>query len=281
MEERFDGPGYNLGATTLAGLSGGTGFGGPWINFGNGTRTISPGLVFSDYPVSGNSINYAPSSTTVADRRDIGDSSIPLLGGELWMSYLSTYRLVGSHNGGVSMVTDGGNGVTIFSLQRGNGGPTNGLVGVDATLVSASGLSGDVVLTVAKFTNFGLGSAVTPQLGTFWALSDANYDAIKSGGITESELNANNLATATDSVTMPIAYTTTTNVVISDGSGASGNLTLDELRWGTDLQSVVAIVPEPGSAAMILGVLALLTVRRLTGSLKRVRRNLVRESIGP
>ncbi len=197
------------------------------------------------------------------------------------MSYLSSYRLVGSHNGGVSMVTDGGNGVTIFSLQRGNGGPTNGLVGVDATLVSASGLSGDVVLTVAKFTNFGLGSAVTPQLGTFWALSDANYDAIKSGGITESELNANNLATATDSVTMPIAYTTTTNVVISDGSGASGNLTLDELRWGTDLQSVVAIVPEPGSAAMILGVLALLTVRRLTGSLKRVRRNLVRESIGP
>ncbi len=161
MEEAFDGPGYDLGATSLAGLSGGTGFGGAWINSGNGSRTIVAGLTFGDYPVSGNAITYAPSSTSVGDRRDIGDFSIVGTGGELWMSYLSVYNF-GPVNGGASMVT------------------------------------------------------------------------------------------------APISYSTTTNVVIGAASGAGGSLTLDELRWGTDLQSIV--VPEPSSpllaglGAVLLGL---------------------------
>ncbi|MEO8353143.1 MAG: PEP-CTERM sorting domain-containing protein, partial [Chthoniobacteraceae bacterium] len=260
MEEAFDGPGYDLGATTLAGLSGGTGFGGPWISNGNGSRTIVAGLAFGDYPVSGNAITYAPSSTSVGDRRDIGDFSIVATGGELWMSYLSVYNF-GPVNGGASMLTDDGNGSSIFSLQRGNGGATMGLVGVDNTLVAASGVStGVTILMIARFDNFGLGSMATPQLGTYWALSQANYDAIKSGGITEAELIANNLATATDSVTVPISYSTTTNVVIGAGSVASGSLTLDELRWGTDLQFIM--VPEPSSALLAGLGAALLGLRR-------------------
>lgn len=266
MREQFQ---YTLGAS-LSGQVGGSGFGAAWtaqLSPGS-TATISTGLTFSDFPVSGNAVTLTIAQTGfgggLAMLRDIGDSSIPQVGGTLWVSYL--YRRTSGGTGGddsrIPITDSGGSNSRFILTSRDDLLEENGGVGVDNS--DEGGTPGRSLqdlatyLLIAKFTNFGAGSVATPQTGQFWALRASDYDLIKSGGITETELNTNFYSTGLDNpVISPISYDTSNTVAITGtiGSGSANYIyTVDELRYGTDLLSVI---PEPASSTLLLAAVGL------------------------
>lgn len=279
MSERFNGSGYTISAS-LNGLAGGNGFGGPWqVQTGVGsTLTISAGLTFTDYPVSGNALTLNVPGTGFGNLagagRDIGDASIPSTGGDLWMSYLYR-RNSGGSGGDDSRISIRDSGLTndrFILTSRDDLLEQNGGVGIDASDQGGTNdiqTAGAVFLLIAKFTNFGNGSPGNPQTGRFWALRPQDYDAIKSGGITESELIASAWSTGADTpVTTPIGFTTADVILLNStiGAASSGyNYTVDELRWATDLASVI---PEPSTSVLALLGAVMLGVRRRAAGLR-------------
>jgi hypothetical protein len=271
MVEQFD---YTVGGS-LSGAAGGSGFGGAWAlapTFG-GSLAISSGLSFSDYPVAGNALTFNLTPTGFGSiagaTREIGDLSIPTTGGDFWVSYL--YRHNSGGTGGddsrVSIRDSGGTNDRLILTSRDDLLEQNGGVGINSSDEGGTNniQTGDVFLLIAKFTNFGNGSAVTPQTGTFWALRPQDYDLAKIGGLTEVSLAANAFSTGSDGpVSTPIGFTTADIVTLNSTIGATSagyNYTIDELRYGTDLASVV---PEPTIGTLsLLGLAAIASRRRV------------------
>lgn len=279
LEEQFSGGEYTIGGS-ISGKTGGTGFGSGWTitTAGSSTATVAAGLGFSDFAASGNALTINIAQTgfggLITVSRDVGDSSAPAIGGELWASYL--YRNNSGGTGGddsrMQFTEPNGSNARFLLTSRDDAAELNGGVGVDNSdeggTSNRSLQDGSIFLLIAKFTNFGAGSAATPQNGRFWALRPSDYDLIKSGGITEAELDTNFYSRGNDNpVTSPISYSTANLFGISGTIGvASGayNYTVDELRYGTLLTDVVPI-PEPSSLCLLgLGGALLARQRRTT-----------------
>jgi hypothetical protein len=115
-------------------------------------------------------------------------------------------------------------------------------------------------LAIAEFSSTDADGAY--ELGTMWALSPANYDAVKAGGITEAELNANNVATASqaeDDNSVVFLSNYYHGIVARRVTGW-----YDELKYATSLDDILTrSVPEPTSAVLlVLGLLVLVGRRR-------------------
>ncbi len=281
---------YTLGAGSN-GQSGGTGFfpGSSWAysesTTSTSSSTIAAGLTFSDLAVSGNSLLLqvvSSSSSGFGDTVNLRRRPASVPNGttdELWVRYLFREGVnrpnVDSFMAGLTIddaETFAGYhkfGSWALSGNVNDRGGVNVASAITTPTSAANSLSdSNVYMLISKFTNVNAASSVA-RVGTFWALSAANYDAIKGGGITEAELNATNSQTATATV-MPTAaqpLNMTTNDfydfrgVRPAVSNAFEYYYFDELYSGTTLGDLGLPVPAPG-ALWGLATLAALGGRR-------------------
>jgi len=243
----YEGFDYTIGQP-LNTQSGGTGWGtNAWS--APGTYAIVSGLTFSDYGVTGEAvqINFPSSNNSqqVANRQ-VSATTNPTT---LWRSYL--YRpdstVNNNYNGlQVNASTTNVNAAVMRSANRGWSHARGG-VGVDngVTWGSQDFTDGTTHLVVSKFTWLNTNSVT----GKWWSLRPAEYDAIKAGGITETELDTASYDTATESVTFGSALSFDTSKYVQmqfvTGSGTSQSVTYDEIRHGEQLADLFPGMPVP------------------------------------
>jgi len=261
LEETFD---YATG--NLDGASGGSGFqaASNWSvtvpgSATGGAQVEAGSLVFSDYATSGNkltlSLDTASSFSNLLVERPVGFSAT---GGDLWMAFL--YQRVDTDINGSRTAEARIDGSTPqFGAKPKDSSTQNGTVRYDGSDGTGAGAlqEGDVRMIIAKFADLGVDGAVA----SMWFLDESEYDLIKAGGVTEAELGA---APITDSLAPTDSRTVAagdTLKLLNSSSQTPFAFSLDELRYGDSLNSVV--IPEPGSAAMLaLGVAAMASRRR-------------------
>ncbi|MFV1968534.1 MAG: hypothetical protein ACC628_24185 [Pirellulaceae bacterium] len=265
VEEAFD---YiaaeNIGDDSLAGASGGIGWfpGVGWETYVQGgtdgyIEVTEGSLTLSDFPTSGNHVEIGMLSTLrppgsgntyVRPSRKIG---VTRTSGDLWASFL--YRRVddASINGNSSRWAEIRDNEDYFFAMDPKATGSQGIRirydngwGEDAEETSVQ--DGSVYLMVAKFAN--LGTTDRSGSGLMWALSEANYDAIKADGITEAEIDANYTLKAVDNDPGQVPRSLYSGDIVrfligSDTDDAAANfpfqIAFDELRYGTTLVDVL------------------------------------------
>ena len=262
---------------SLAGKTGGSGWasGSSWSVVKTGSApnvpnaTIVAPLAFSDYPVAGNALRVQHASDTAWGggkiSRTIG--TLPAAGESVWSSYL--WKLDSTQNGKVANVIDLGDGSGFASLPRSAWDNAKVAASYGSTKqTSATTLTTcTTYLFVSSYTNTGGTGGGT---ATTWVLSASQYDAIKSGGITQSELDAQNTVkiSATTSTTESLSGTST--VSVSHNRAANGNAvtySLDEIKYAPTLGDLFGFVNQPPDAVndsastpqdtpVVIGVLA-------------------------
>lgn len=265
------------------GQSGGTGFlaGSSWAYSELGstgstsTGTIAAGLTFSDLPVAGGSLLLSvvsSSSSGFSDDVNLKRRPASVPNGttdEFWTRYLfreGTNRPnVDGFMAGMSMQLASNSNRRFGSWAISASTNDRGGLNVDGSITTSSAASNsltdsNVYLLIAKFTNINAPLGVA-RVGTWWALSAADYDAIKSGGITEAELTASCSQYATESVTATAGEPL--NLSTSDFydfrgirpavSNAFENYYFDELYSGTTLGDLGLPVPTPGVLWVMAG----------------------------
>jgi hypothetical protein len=286
----YEGFDYGLGA--LNGNAGGQGWNGAWQTDSQGGSIsgtgVVAGLTLSDYPVLGNAaevlsnyngqISGTTYAGTTAGRQTAAGLAAANSPTTFFTSFLfrqdetdnsfaneSTFAFGATAAGGQNRLIS--RPVDLFDSDD----PQNVAVGAgNEATVGTAGIEIDTTyLVISKFENinapvFG-GNDIT---ATLWALDAAGYDAVKSGGITEAELTANAVATATRTDVGPAFPPSLVGGEFArlrsvTGFGLNNRSQFDELRLFTDLNDVNTVIPEPASLALLgLGGLCLRVRRR-------------------
>src|SRR5690606_839263 len=124
--------------------------------------------------------------------------------------------------------------------------------------------TGVTYLVISKFTNVGTAlSAGSPGVATNWYLTQTDFDSwVTDGGQLESALDSYAFKKQTDTQTSG-TFSLDENSYLglrSDAPNQNGFVTaatFDEIRYGTDLASVYAAIPEPSTCAGIAGAIML------------------------
>jgi hypothetical protein len=269
----YDGFNYSAGANALAGNNGGTGFSGVWTNrdvTSTGWSVLSTGLTFSDLPVTGGRIQGT--STLGGGHSEVmRDLTTNLSGSQVYGSFL--YATNQPHRT-----------LTVAGLQIGNSADARNTqtvqaypdewdqtVGVRQNGTGGGSTGSTLTIDVTYLVLFSANLVNTSPTATMWVLNSAQFDTLKSGGLTEAELNSAAVGTGSSNIWAKSTVVganrvlgITNNVNFLAFSGYSGApeiaASFDELRIGTTLASVI---PEPSSALLGgLGLLALLRRRR-------------------
>lgn len=279
----YEGFDYTTGSDNLAGNNGGVGWGASsWAETGNASGSdlradVIAALSFSDYSNTGNAMRLNNNNNAgspdyrdqIASRQLTGLSSVAS-GSTLYMSYL--FRQGGSasfaFSSGLrvsdSMTTGGTLSFQQNNLTRFNSdGPDEASLGYGSSATSsASAVTaiGTTYLVISKFENVGGAGA---QNASLWLLDTSNYDAIKAGGITEVELDANNVTKITDSSTgITLDSSDYIQFYGNTAFGIANQPEFDEFRIFTDLNDINA-VPEPSSILLVsLGAALLIGYKR-------------------
>jgi hypothetical protein len=273
----YDGFDYSSGA--LAGSNGGTGWQGAWgFTANNGSldaASVVAGLTFSDYAVTGgaaevvtNANNGGSYGGVVAHRQISNGLSLPS-NSTVYTSMLFRHVQEGNFANGstfaVGETATGGQNrlqsqaVTLF----GNDNPDQIGTGAGNSTTSSptAGVAvGTTYLFIGKFTGLNIpafNNAI--NTATLWAISETNYDAIKADGITEAELDANNVARAfrSDGPSDFGSFLEGGNyarLLANTDFGINNRSVFDEIKFTTELSDIspAAAIPEPTS----LGILA-------------------------
>jgi hypothetical protein len=258
--ETFD----TYSAGSLVGANGGSGWGGAWTT---GGTVIGSGLAFSDYAVGMRSAQITMSSWTLnfdtQASRPFGASASA--GSTLWVSFVGQWDSGSHYTGNELRVGPSATGSTgQFDIQPRNGSTnwwnwTSAAVDGQQTGGYNNANGSPTYLYVAQFTNVG---GVGTE--TLWVLSAANYDAIKAGGITETELNTNTATVSGASAAMTLDTTKYLQLAIKGNTGDwPSTFTVDEIKYGTTVGDVTSPVPEPATMALLgLGAVAMMAKRR-------------------
>jgi hypothetical protein len=230
---------FSYGTTNgpLAGMNGGTGFSGPWT------------VTNPEIPV----ITYAPASLTFSDLNVSGGSATATNG--FFSALLSrplTSPLTGVFYGSfLSQIVDSNipaallSGMALgpqdsfpvfepnFYVLTPGGNSALAINAIDADTINGSILNvGQTYLTLFKIDT-------AAKTATGWVMSSAQYDNLKGGGFTETELDSATLgaggsqlwARATTTGVQTIPAPTHLNVLFQNApSGGTGTLAQDELR---------------------------------------------------
>ena len=267
LEESFD---YEAGS--LAGQAGGQGFaaGSAWsVSVSSdavGGAVVNAGsLAFSDYATSGNHLTITLDSITgtgartVLAERGVGFSAT---GGDVWVTMLYQRNDALTNGSRTAEVRIDGSAGSQFGVQPKKSGSQNGTIRYDGSTGGQSGAlqNGDVRMLVARFADVGS----TGAAATLWSFNESYYDTIKADGITIAELDASGTA-VTDTLASDDSRTISSGdalKLLANSSQAPFSFNLDELRYGTTLESALAPVPEPSSIGIIAAGAALLLGRR-------------------
>jgi len=271
ISETFD---YDPGS--LVGHNGGDGWSNAWSvtaypAAATGSIEVTAGsLAFSDYATTGNKLSLSIDTTTAfAAPLASRNVAVSAGSGDLWVSYL--YRRTDATIGTTTSRSADlrfNDGAIHFGSQakaansQGIATRYEGSNGANATAATIS--DGATYLVISKFANLGTGPDATTT-ATMWALSVAGYDAIKSGGLLESELDGAAVLKATDTGSTAEVLTALTDKIelVIASSAAPYSFDYDEIHVGTSLADVVA-VPEPASVGLLGLAVAALLCRRST-----------------
>jgi hypothetical protein len=129
-------------------------------------------------------------------------------------------------------------------------------------------------LIISEFTEVDNDPLTGSGTATTWVLTIAQYDYFKTDGFTRAELASASIGSAANQVARTATETATflgnsfapgdalqINITSSTGTG-SNIYAIDELRIGTDLMDVMGLIPEPGSAALVITALAAASLTR-------------------
>ena len=245
-------------ALSAAALSGGTGLSGSWLGSG---RYRSAGLTFSDFAVAG---GCAQNSGAEVYYRPLSASRT----GTVWGSFL--FKSVGAVDGSTTLlsyfVSKQSNGTdfnvnTCFGVtpKRYQGFEGDIRLGGNTTNPNALSNSGGTAVTqgethlvlfkVENLSASGAAAAVSQTI-TSWILNTAQYDNFKSGGLTESELNAAAQGGAATNVMQKTTLTATQKASLSASdflslqSNNEGDFMNDEFRFSdASLAEVTPMLP--------------------------------------
>ena len=280
----YEGFDYNAGES-LAGQAGGVGWdGSAWSEGGTaggtitGSEIIAP-LGFSDYTNTGNAVVLQNNTNNVSgtqgyrpffNSRLLGASANVAPGSTVYASFLffhnESNNFANESELGISTAANtNANKFRHEVVDRfGSDNPDEANFGYGSSLVqsdSAVIALNTTYLVISKFENV---NGAGTQDATFWVLDAADYDAIKAGGITEAELDSNNVTRVVDSTTgVTLGDTDFLTLEVTTNFGFNNRTRFDELRLFTDLADYQAtVIPEPASLAL-LGLAGLtLTGRR-------------------
>ena len=272
----YDGFNYETGSDSLVGQSGGVGFGGtawtknvdpavdgtPLINV-----TAAGSIGFSDFATTGGVASIQNNSSAqghVVAARQLPASFSVVTGSTIYQSYLFRQTESQVVNGVRDVSTSYGS--TPLGAPEAVHNRINTAFGFNDPDAIGFGYDSDVtfqqsvyqnqssVLVINKLENInGTGN----QNGTLWMLSEQNYDAIKAGGITEAELDANSIGRIEETVSgVQLNAGDYLQLRTRTQSSLFSNALFDEVKLFTDLsdlQLTPVAVPEP-STGMIFCV---------------------------
>lgn len=263
IEESFD---YDAGQA-ISGKTGGVGLDteSGWVEDLDGsddetaTGTLVSGLTMGSLVTSGSAmqVQMTDTGTTFGEtfvQRDI--SAVATAGNTLYGAVLYSF---GSYTGNVNMAVGigGGSYDTAIMVNRGwNDYPSIAYGDNEDAFfdVSTRDNPGTTYLFIGKWTNIGGASDASG-----WMFDEAAFASLVAAGITEANMDTHAISTASD--LSGTAANVTDETLLIGGFTSHGNSltgTVDEIRFGDDLNSVVP-VPEPASLALLgLGGLALL-----------------------
>ncbi len=263
--ESFD---YTAGAN-ISGQSGGSGWRSPsnptWTTNGTTGTVASPGLQYTDANADYSAFLAVGNTASLSNERNIRFLDIDTGGvydnaglrgagnyiggtgvdGDLWGSFMFTasdYSASGAY--------------TLFNLFTTAGG--------DGLAIRQSSAGSNFQLTNATATVIGTGSIALGSLSTTapnLIVYKYGFDSAANSDTFEVWLNPETAGDAAD-ITLSGANLALNNIEIREVLGNVA-LSLDEIRLGTEFTDVVPI-PEPTSAALVLGGLSLLALRRRT-----------------
>jgi hypothetical protein len=264
MEDTFD---YLAG--DINGADGGVGFSGSWSSLQNffvtGASTVEQGsLALSNYPTNGNRVRMANNSSSDVgspDRQYISLSrtaGVDILSGDLWIAYL--YKRIDTNGPSDAWAELRNNscfclgmtakaGTEFFNTATNGLGIANRYDSTPSTPDESANIQdGNTYLLIGRFTNINTTNAA--RTGTIWALSAADYDAVKGNSITAAELDAHHRLMSVDSSIAALPNRILTNHIMRwvNGVKFSGAaldhydpmiFDFDELRYGSSLEDVV------------------------------------------
>jgi hypothetical protein len=264
MEDTFD---YPTGA--IDGRDGGVGFSGSWSALQNftvdGASTVEEGsLALSNFPTSGNRVRMANNSSSDVgspNRKYISlsrNAGVDILSGDLWIAYL--YKRIDTNGASDAWVELRNNscfclgmtskaGTEFFNTSTNGLGIANRYDSTPSTPDQSANIqNGNTYLLVGRFTN--IGTTSSSRSATIWALSAADYDAIKGDSITAAELDANHRSMSVDTSIDATMSRILLNHIMRWVNGvkfSGANLDhydpmifdFDELRYGSSLEDVV------------------------------------------
>lgn len=185
--------------------------------------------------------------------------------GTLYGSYLVNFSSLSIDSAGLvssrlsSTQTSGGANAYFLSNAKTGSSTNRPGVGYNDTATASTGpaiTTGTTYLVVSRFTNVGAAlSAGTQGVADLWVFTSAGYEDWINNGGTEGALGTYAYATASESVTSgTYSFTNSRFYQIASFTGGGTGTTssrLDDVRYGTTLGDVMAVVPEPTSAALL------------------------------
>ncbi len=255
--------GFNYSAGALAGNTGGSGLSGAWsTESGTGLYQVAnDGLTFSDLLVSGGRIQVTTLGGAWTPSSRIARPLVtPITAGQTFGSFL--YRrqtdvdltTVGGVQFGAANASDNSHPAQFYTTewQQAVGARTDG----GSTSVSGSSIPINQTFLVLFSANLSPGA----QTLDLWVMNSAQYDNLKTGGITVSELDSATIGTGSGQlwaksrdVATEATLRTMDHVKFMTFGGGSGvaSMSYDELRIGTTLDSVIPLDVEPPTVVSV------------------------------
>ncbi|MDR1279529.1 MAG: PEP-CTERM sorting domain-containing protein [Opitutaceae bacterium] len=229
---------------------------------------LAEGLTFGSLRTSGGALGFSNTDGGSGSTNVIGaylSSDVSGYTGTLWSSYLVNLTFQGTDAVGNGMGIRIGNSPSDSVNDRFNSwadsraGSKSVGVGYGPGIGSGEKGTADLELNttyiiISCFTNAGVTlSASVKGTATIWALTEAQFaDFLATGGDETALASVAVTATATQTVSSGTrAFTGAISFVSVNDVG-----TIDELRWGSSLESVTPVVPvpEPATVALVLGM---------------------------
>lgn len=260
---------YGVGSSSTT-WTGGTGYNAtawnPAYSFSSGAAIVN-GLTFGSMSVSGNAVHVgitAGTSTVTTTygtlRRQMNTTSVT--SGDLWVAYLFAFDTTGSTvplDEQLEVRSD-------TNLRTGISENSSSVYQRKGTITATSATSatikgGETLLYISKFADLGV---VGTSNSKSWVLTAAGYaNMMANGGVLEANLDAYALVTTINTNHLSFTQSGTGYVeIVPIGRGSSTpSFTVDELRYGTTLQDVVAI-PEPATIGLFSCMAAAVVILR-------------------
>jgi hypothetical protein len=233
-----------------------------WTVSGSGTQSIdfaSTGLSFANLATSGGGL-----SRTFSGVKNVG-AQLALSSaftGNLYESYLANVGTLTSVSTEALFTTFGdaltGNTGRHFRASAESSGPGAFIAtryDGNASTVGSGGIDRSTTyIMLARYTNVGGDTSVTPGVATVFALTADQFTHFKSLGMNDADLDAATIGTASDNVTAKATDTLTTGTVTlpsnyffqlittNDAANTTG-LLFDELRYGLSFADVTPLAP--------------------------------------